>query len=145
MATGLVAFATARDTGTILGSNLVYRLTVGAAVIAFLYGVIAILWWAWCRRTFKAMTVAGSGIEAPDQEVQNIGQSVGGYEAMAKRAEHAEGLLDTFATQLKTTTTQAEQLLEENARLQTENERLRSDGGAGYRQGELRAGTNPSE
>lgn len=67
LAIGAVAGVTSSDTKTLLVSNLVFRLAVGGIAFAVTYGVVAAIWFAWHRRTFKGIRVAGSGADAPDQ------------------------------------------------------------------------------
>jgi hypothetical protein len=64
---GLLAAVTSSGTKTLIGSNLVSRLAVGLIVFGVAYAVVAALWFAWHRRTFKGVHGPGFGADAPDQ------------------------------------------------------------------------------
>jgi hypothetical protein len=64
---GVVAAVLASGERTIAHSNLIFRLAVGGIAAAVAYGVVAALWFAWHRRTFKGLRIAGSGADAPEQ------------------------------------------------------------------------------
>lgn len=64
---GAGAGATSSDSKALLGSNLIFRFVVGGIVFVVIYGVVAAIWFAWHRRTFKGVRVAGSGADAPEQ------------------------------------------------------------------------------
>lgn len=51
-------------------SNLIYKLIVGGIVLAVGYAVVAVLWFAWHRRTVKRLGVGPASGEAPDQPAQ---------------------------------------------------------------------------
>ena len=51
----------------VLQSNLVYRLLVGGITFAVGYGVLAVLWHAWHRRTLAKLGIGPAIAEAPEQ------------------------------------------------------------------------------
>jgi hypothetical protein len=67
LAIGVVAGVTSSGTKTLLGSDLVFRLAVGGIAFVLTYVVVAAVWFAWHRRTFKAIHLAGAGADAPEQ------------------------------------------------------------------------------
>ncbi len=66
IALGVVVAASTGD-AKLLHSNLVFRVVVGGIVSAVAYGAVAAIWFAYHRRTFQSLNVAGSGAQAPDQ------------------------------------------------------------------------------
>jgi hypothetical protein len=70
VALGAVAAALAGGQPRIAESNLLYRLVVGGIVLAIAYGVVAILWFAWHRKTLQKVGVGPASGEAPDQDIE---------------------------------------------------------------------------
>lgn len=64
---GVAAGIGADGKAELVDSNLVYRMAIGAMVLAILYAVIAIAWLAWHRRVLKKLNVGAVGGETPDQ------------------------------------------------------------------------------
>ena len=83
---GIVAGLIAGGEHEVVQSNAVYRLVVGAIVFVVFYGVVAALWLAWHRRTFKKVSVAGAGAEAPSQETAG---------EVSKRDEEIKDFMET--------------------------------------------------
>lgn len=67
LALGIVTGLEGGNRKTLLASNVVFRLAVGMVAFAVVYLVVAALWFAWHRRTFKGIRLAGSGADAPEQ------------------------------------------------------------------------------
>lgn len=67
LAIGAVAGAVSSSSKTLLASNLVFRFVVGGVAFGVTYVVVAAIWFAWHRRTFKGIRLAGSGADAPEQ------------------------------------------------------------------------------
>lgn len=64
---GVAAAVEGSGTKSVLGSNLVFRIVVGGISFVVAYGIVAALWFAWHRRTFKGVNLAGVGAQAPEQ------------------------------------------------------------------------------
>ncbi len=84
---GLVGGILSTGSKTLLSSNLVFRVVVGAILFLVAYGVVAALWFAWHRRTFKGLKAGGVGVEAPDQALDD--------ETSARDTEVAEFMATT--------------------------------------------------
>jgi hypothetical protein len=63
VALGILAGALAGD-GTLLNSNLVFRIAVGGAVAGAGYIIVVVAWLAWHRRTMTKFGFAGQTMEA---------------------------------------------------------------------------------
>ncbi len=143
---GTAAGAFAGD-ADLLRSNVLFRVAVGGGVFTVVYFVLSALFWASHGKTFKTFPLPwGGSAQAPDddrrQDEQNVAQGLDELEAMTKRAENAEAMIDTLKEQLDKTTGHVEHLSRENERLARENDHLR--GGLEVMEESSSAGGNPA-
>jgi hypothetical protein len=84
IALGAIAAVSAGGEHKVAESNLVYRLIVGGIVLAIGYSVVAILWYAWHRKTLQRLGVGPASGEAPHQR-----------EEVTKRDEEIQEFMET--------------------------------------------------
>jgi hypothetical protein len=109
-------------------SNLILRMLAASITGGTVYsGVLLAVWAIEGKPPEKLNVPHGLGLEESDEEARNdVRQGLDELEAMMRRAERAEGIIEALRSQLDTTTRDVERLSGENQRLAYENTGLRA-------------------